>query len=1138
MSACRQSRCTYSRSSHIVPLIVLLLILGVCAATMAAPVRTEIVGPRMMTVRGPDGMLKTVPDVAASGRILVQLRPQTTAEQFAALLTKHSAQVLRAYPQYNQYLVSLPAGMSVNDGRALWRAEAAVALAEPDTVVYALLIPNDPMYASQYQWNRVDAPAAWDIQQGLATTTIAIVDSGYDPDHEDLVAKWWQNAAEAAGTPGVDDDGNGYVDDINGWDFFQDDNDPDAGPVGAEPYVPNAVRHGTHCAGLVGAASDNAIGVTGHDWGARVMPVRALGPEGWGFTSQITAGMAYAVNNGADVISLSLGGGYNPMYDAPVAQAHAAGVVVVAAAGNESWVFTDDPFTWDSPVCNDGPNLGVDNFVLGVAATDSNDVIADFTNRDASSYKFVDVCAPGVGVLSTFYFDPAIAGLDQLYGQMSGTSMACPIAAGLCGLVCAQYPSFTPDEVINQVRATCDNIDLVNPLYAGTLGQGRINSAGAVGVDVPPDPVTNLQAFDTPLDEGGSITVTWKLSTDDGDDVVAYNLMRAQEDINNPGNPGPMSLLATLPPGTNNYIDAPVTDLVNFWYQVITRDAINAVASQVAGPAAARDDLSPPAVDTLVAGDTQADSGGSMSLSWYGYDYPSDLVEYRIYRAETTFTNVSAMTPIGSVFSPAVQNYADKTVTDNTPYWYAVTGVDDYDNEDTQVTAVGPVVSNPNLTFNYPPGLSIMAIGALPATAQSRGLADILGIDGNPNVDLAYYEGTDPANPYVIFSDNPNDPGFNQALGRAWWIKTDHAILINISGQPVPPGDFQLPVSSGWTLLGNPFSTALDFTITQVTGIGQGTPVSLQTSNELGFTRDYAWGFDSFTNSYVLISGANLDFATKELGPGRGAFFMARRPATLVLKRPVAAAANSPQQRQPLDGWMVKIVAEAGGAADIDNYLGVTSQAARLNGIVTPPRPDADLDLYFVRPAGEQARWATDFVTEAENRGEWSMRVACSTPGATVRLSWPDLSSLPADCRPILVDEATGRSIYLRTSTGYSYEVPDQAGERAFTLKLNGGAGALAVTALSVGAGGAGAQVAYTLSADASVDIEVLNIAGVVVRRVLADRVQAAGPQQVVWDGHNAAGVAVPSGTYLVRIVARAGDGQQVSAVRTLQIRR
>jgi hypothetical protein len=191
-----------------------------------------------------------------------------------------------------------------------------------------------------------------------------------------------------------------------------------------------------------------------------------------------------------------------------------------------------------------------------------------------------------------------------------------------------------------------------------------------------------------------------------------------------------------------------------------------------------------------------------------------------------------------------------------------------------------------------------------------------------------------------------------------------------------------------------------------------------------------------------------------------------------------------------------------------------------------------------VRPAADGARLATDFVAPQSDT-EWEVRVACAVPNASVRLSWPDLTDLPEDVRPMLVDEATGRTIYLRTSTGYTYEVGDEPTERTFALRVaDDDAGALAINTLSAGADSGRAQVVYALSQDATVELEVLNIAGVTVRRILSGRAQQAGPQQVTWDGRNTSGSNAPSGTYIIRLTARSDDGQQVSAIRSLQLER
>jgi subtilisin family serine protease len=1076
-----------------------------------------------------------VPDEAVSGQVIASLAPGATEQQLQQLLAATGATLKSHIEGTSLVVLSIPNRMSVLDGVRLLSGRSPLEFVEPDRVRYLLASPNDSLYAQQYHLPLIAAEAGWDVQQGSASMIVAVVDSGYDPDHEDLVDRYWQNGSEAGGTADVDDDGNGFVDDVAGWDFWQNDNDPDARPAGTEEYDSGSVSHGTHCAGIIGASTNNSLGVAGLDWNCKIMPVRVFGPLGSSADSMIIQGFQYAVANGADVINMSCGGGYSEAYTAPIAAAHAAGIIVVASAGNESWTFTNEPWTWMSPVCNDGPNVGVDNNVIGVAATDSSDMAAGFTNTDDSGYRFVDVSAPGVQVLSTYYHDPALVGNDVPYGLMSGTSMAAPVVSGLAALVKAQFGAYNANDVINQIRISADDITEQNPLIAGQLGTGRVNAAAALGLDVPPAPVTNLQARDTVGDEGGSITVSWEASDDDGKDVVGYTLLRASESSMIPNTPGSFSQLEQLPPGTEGYIDAPVPDDTPYWYQVITLDAANSVMSAVAGPASARDDLPPDPIENLVAMDTQADSGGSITVSWFGYSGPSDLAEFRLYREEASFTDVADLEPLVVLAPDDAMRYIDRTTVDGTEYWYAVTAVDDADNENTEVTAAGPAISSPNFAFSYPAGLSIISLGATPSDPNLRDIDDILGLDPLGAANLAYWDPS--ANQYVVWSDTPGSAVFTQELGRSWWLKTPQPILANISGQAAPVGDVQRQVVTGWNQLGNPFPSAIDFSITEVTGIGQGTPVSLSTSNELGYTRDYAWGYDSRTNSYKLIAGFDLPFATKTLDKGRGALFLSRRPATLLLKRPVMPTASAQEQASSFDGWALRLVAQAQEMADTDNFLGVCAAPDTVSGVVSPPRPDADLDLYFVRPAADGGRMATDFVAP-EGVREWEVRVACAVPETTVRLSWPDLSELPGDIRPMLVDNATGRTIYLRTSTGYSYEVGDEPSERSFTIRIADAAGALAINTLSAGAAGGRGQIVYTLSQDASVGIEVLNIAGVTVRRIFSERAQSAGPQQVTWDGRNAAGSNVPAGTYLIRVTARSDDGQQVSAIRSLQLGR
>lgn len=1092
-----------------------LLALVVCVPA-GAVVKTEPVPGTTVNTWTPDGT-KVVPPEAVSGQVLIQLKAGTTDAQLQAALARRQGNLLKAVPSINTYLVSLPDGTSVTQGVAAWKGENIVALAGPDLVCQFTAVPGDPLYSQQYHLPLISAPKAWDVTQGSAQVIVAVVDSGVDLDHEDLATRIWRNTADPIN--GIDDDGNGYVDDNVGWDAGNNDNDPKPHPADSAAY--DVVTHGTHVAGIIGAAANNAMGVAGVDWTCRLMAVKVGDDAGNLSTSSIIEGFMYAVDNGADVINLSLRGGYTELWDAPISQAIAKGVVVVAAAGNDYWEFTDSQATWMSPVCNDGPFF-TDNYVLGVAATDENDIKADFSNYDGSSRNFVDVAAPGVDVMSCYLNDP-VAGLGQIYGPMSGTSMACPVVAGVAAMVKARFPQATPAEVLKQIRLSTDNIDAENPFYLGKLGTGRVNLHSSV-IDVPPAAPKTVSAFDSPGDEGGSVTVIWSKSADDGkgfNDVVGYDVMRSLT-----GQDGSFATIKTnLPKGTTSYIDTNVVDLTSYWYKVRVRDAVNITESAIAGPAIPRDDLAPAPIDNLFASDTLGDDGGSVTVNWSGYKTPADFVEYRVYRSEKAFTALGedGVTEIATIDQATEQVYVDQSVIDGTQYWYAVGVVDDFDNENAQVLVAGPVVPSPNFTFNYPVGLSMVAIGA---ETPEKDLAKLLGIDA---VDLkaARYDPAQGA--YRKYADNPADPFLRHALGRAFWVSAPAALVRSIAGEETTDDPFSIAIVPGWQMIGNPFTTAADIEFATVTVNGD--TVSLRVAAQRGWVRDYMWAYDAFLRSYTLLS-PSIDWASTIISKGRGVFFRSFVTGTLNLPRQGAAApAGAVEEKLAGADWKIRLVAETASGADVDNFVGVSSAAASLNALSSPP--PQGVDLYFdgdgaVRPAAK--------FTEPGGAIDCTVNVRTESAG-TVVLRWPDLSGMPADYRPVLVDTQSGKKTYLRTATSYEFEA-EAGGVRSFDLKLAPATGtALVVRSMAAAPSGSGAQVVFTLSQDASVTAEVLNIAGRRVRTLATVEANGGELTTLSWDGRGDY-APVPAGRYLVRVTATTQDGQTASAVTALSIGR
>ncbi|MDC0358172.1 S8 family serine peptidase [Oligoflexia bacterium] len=327
---------------------------------------------------------------------------------------------------------------------------------EPDVIWETSVVGNDLLYEQLWGMDKIQAPSAWNISQGSHEVVVAVIDTGVDYTHPDLAANMWANPGEIAGN-GLDDDGNGYVDDIHGIDTYNNDSDPmdDHG-------------HGTHCAGTIGAVGNNNQGVVGVNWTVKIMALKFLSKFGGGSTSAAIKLINYAAQNGAVVTNNSWGGYYGSeaLKDA-INAARAAGVVFVAAAGNSASDNDSKPHYPSSYA-----TFGVDN-VVGVAATDKNDKLAYFSNYGAQS---VHVSAPGVSIYST--------APGNQYASMSGTSMAAPHVAGLAALVLATNPGMDYLSVINRVL---DGEAL--PTMAGVVSTGkRINALNALTGTSNPNP--------------------------------------------------------------------------------------------------------------------------------------------------------------------------------------------------------------------------------------------------------------------------------------------------------------------------------------------------------------------------------------------------------------------------------------------------------------------------------------------------------------------------------------------------------------------------------------------------------------------------------------------------------------------------
>jgi len=478
-----------------IPLLVsLALILAAGAAAPGAPKRSPP-GPH-----GPEN------PQYVEGEILVKFRPQAPVARRGALRSEVAGAVKSRFMSGAE-LLRLGAGVGVGQALARLKGAPEVEYAEPNYILHATRTPDDPFFAQQWSLlntgqaggaagSDIDATAAWDISTGGASVVVAILDSGIDLDHPDLAPNLWTNPDEIPGNL-VDDDGNGRIDDVHGWDFVNHDDDPD-----------DDLGHGTHVAGTIAGAGDNGIGITGVAWRASLMPLKFLDRSGAGTTSDAIQAIDYAASEGARILNASWGGGgFSMAMLESIRDAAAREVLFVAAAGNDAADTDIAPFF---PAGYDAPN------VVAVAASDRSDRLALFSSFGETT---VDLAAPGVDILSTLP--------GGTYGFSSGTSMATPHVSGVAALVLGFAPGVGAESLR---RRLLDEAEPIAALEGKVAVAGRLNAFECLsGADaVRPGPIDDLSVVE-PLSDG--LVLAWTATGDDGDEGAAagYDL-RISED--------------------------------------------------------------------------------------------------------------------------------------------------------------------------------------------------------------------------------------------------------------------------------------------------------------------------------------------------------------------------------------------------------------------------------------------------------------------------------------------------------------------------------------------------------------------------------------------------------------------------------
>ena len=398
----------------------------------------------------------------ASGKIIVQYKSGTDPEGIAKMINgalDHTFTIgNKAYAT-----ISIPEGRAIVDTIRSFNMSGEVVYCQPSFIYKTHIVPDDRYYDRQYAPQNCNGEAAWNITTGSSSVTIAIIDTGVNGSHRDFFA---------------DPNNPSTTKMVTGHSFY--DNGTDGGDI-APGVNSDLFGHGTHVAGIAGAVGNNGVGIAGVAWNCKIMPLMVFSSGGWAYDADIAMAIEWAVDNGADVINMSLGGfGYSQLMNDAIAYAVDNGVVVVTSMGNDGLAVANAPA--NSPGA------------ISVGAINGRDEVTDFST---TGYH-MSVTAPGQDIYST--------SMEGEYVHMSGTSMSSPFVAGVCALILSAHPGITPQEVKSQLEATATDLSVTG--FDPETGWGKPNMEAAVG---------SLQA-----NKYGSVTVA---TTEDtyGATVVLYD---------------------------------------------------------------------------------------------------------------------------------------------------------------------------------------------------------------------------------------------------------------------------------------------------------------------------------------------------------------------------------------------------------------------------------------------------------------------------------------------------------------------------------------------------------------------------------------------------------------------------------------
>ena len=557
------------------------------------------------------------------GEILVKWAPGLVASGAAMARDQVAGLTLREFSQIGWEHLQIDPTMDVQAAIQKILQQPGVLVAEPNYIVFlSATFPNDTSFGLQWALQNtgqtVDGTAgtagadismttAWDLRTTSPNIVVAVIDSGITLNHTDLNSNLWVNPGEIPGN-GIDDEGNGRVDDVNGWDFVNNDNDPS-----------DDNNHGTHVSGIIGAKGNDGYGIAGVTWTVQLLALKSFNSAGTGTTANIVSAIEYATAKGAHIINASF-------TSAAYSQAQKDAIdafpgIFVAAAGNDG---TNNDLTPKYPACYTSSNI------IAVAATDQNDALWSFSNFGTTC---VDLAAPGVNI----YSDISAGSL----AYKDGTSMAAPHVSGVAALAKAQEPNRTTAEIRSAILS---NVDAKASLSGKVATGGRLNAHAALAAIAPfaPTGLAGTAAGATQID----LTWTDNSAGETGDEVQRKT------------GSGDFATLATVAANSTSYSDTTATEATTSTYRVraINSGANSDFTSEVSV-------TTPPAAPSGLTATAASTSG--INLAWT--DNSGRETGYEIQRKTGTGAFATVTTTAASVTS-----YSDSGLAVATTYTYQV----------------------------------------------------------------------------------------------------------------------------------------------------------------------------------------------------------------------------------------------------------------------------------------------------------------------------------------------------------------------------------------------------------------------------------------------------------------------------------